>query len=76
MQQDVGRYLLFTAQQQLQQPDKGLSAQLHALRLRCALQSESLQSSHAQQHLWSQLSLDCSALLAAAGAHQQVAAGR
>ena len=74
MQQDVARCLLFSAQQQQQQQDAGLSAQLHALRLRCSLQAEKCQSPNTALPLLSEISNQCSVLLASNS--QQVMEGR
>jgi hypothetical protein len=74
--QDTARFLLFSAHQQQQQQDAGLTAQLNALRLRCMLQAEQLQALHPNQQLLAGLSGECSRLLAGAGASQQVADAR
>jgi hypothetical protein len=74
MQQDIARYLLFSAHQQ--QQDAGLISQLHALRLQCALQAEKLQNPDPSRQLLSDLSAECSKLMVAAGASQQAADAR
>jgi hypothetical protein len=74
MQQDLARYLLFSACQQ--QQDAGLISQLHALRLQCALQAEKLQQPDPSQQLLSDLGAECSRLLIAAGASQQATDAR
>lgn len=73
-QQDIARFLLFSSQQQ--QQHAGLTAQLHALRLKCLLEAEKQQMPHSKQRLLSALSADCSSLLHSTGASQQVAEGR
>lgn len=74
MQQNIARFLLFSAYQQ--QQDAGLSSQLHALRLQSALQAEKLQGPVASQQRLSDLGSECSRLLIAAGASQQAADAR
>ena len=64
MDHDVLRFLLFSAQQQHQQ-GAGLTAQLHALRLKCAAQAEQSQAAGQDQALFSDLSEECSKLLLA-----------
>lgn len=64
MDHDVLRFLLFSAQQQHQQ-GAGLTAQLHALRLKCAAQAEQSQAAGQDQALFSDLSEECSRLLLA-----------
>lgn len=83
MQQDVARHLLFSATTH-HPNESGLNAQLHALRLKCALQAETLLQQQQQQHqpsnnphlLLSDLSSECSRLLLAAGATQQAVEAR
>jgi hypothetical protein len=75
MNHDVVRYLLLSSQQQHHQ-NAGLTAQLHALRLKCAAEAEKSQATPADQHLFSGVSEECSKLLLAAGASSQAADGR
>jgi hypothetical protein len=74
MQQDIARHLLFSAHQQQQQA--GLTAQLHALRLKCLLQAEQIQLPQPNQQLLSALNEECARLLLSAGASQQAADSR
>lgn len=78
MQAAVARFLLFTAQQQARSEEAGagLTAQLHALQLACALQAEAGQLPPSSSQLLSVLQTDCARLLATAGASQPATEAR